>query len=383
MCQLPGVGIFGTNQAVHTLVPALRDKGFRIEAIWGRKLGEVENAAAKLNIPFFTTKIDDVVLRKDVDLIVIFTSPNLHAQISVKALRIGKHVVCDRPGGLNQTESLRMMRAAAYYPSLLAILAYSLRFLPNMSLLRKLINEKYVGNVKLCDIRILCGSLLGRNYSWQCDSNMGGGALYLLGSHVIDLLSYLGLGRVVRVNATLRTLNPVTTSIGGIREVSCDDLCVVQLHMNDGVIATLNINTNLSGYSQEVVVCGDQGHLIAHGGDLRGRTFKDEREEVLFIDVEELNAGQTGTTSSCLSKMHVKGLLRMASYLRDRFSLQQTENGQQPLDVYLEPSHFDQGLYVQSVVEALRKSNSSRQWVKVETNDEEGLDSMDSWSSYS
>ena len=43
---------------------------------------------------------------------------------------------------------------------------------------------------------------------------MGGGSLYLLGSHVIDLLSYLGLGRVVRVNATLRTLNPVTTSIG-------------------------------------------------------------------------------------------------------------------------------------------------------------------------
>ena len=36
----------------------------------------------------------------------------------------------------------------------------------------------------------------------------------MLGSHVIDLLSYLGLGRVVRVNATLRTLNPVTTSIG-------------------------------------------------------------------------------------------------------------------------------------------------------------------------
>jgi len=381
MCQLPGVGIFGTSHAVHTLVPALRDRGFRIEAIWGRKLEEVESTAAKLNIPFFTTKIDDVVLRKDVDLIVIFTSPNLHAQISVKALRIGKHVVCDRPGGLNQTESLRMVRAAAYYPSLLAILAYSLRFLPNMSLLRKLMKEKYIGNVKLCDIRILCGSLLGSNYSWQCDSNMGGGALSLLGSHVIDLLSYLGLGRVIRVNATLRTLTPVTTSIGGIREVSCDDLCVVQLHMNDGVIATLNINTNLAGYSQEVVVCGDQGHLIAHGGDLRGRTLKDQREEVLFIDVEELNTGETGTPS--LTRMHVKGLLRMASYLRDRFSLQQTESGHQPLDVYLEPSNFDQGLYVQSVIEALRKSNSSRQWVKVETNTEEGLDSMDSWFSYS
>ena len=32
-------------------------KGFRVEAIWGRKLVDVENTAAKLNIPFFTTQV--------------------------------------------------------------------------------------------------------------------------------------------------------------------------------------------------------------------------------------------------------------------------------------------------------------------------------------
>lgn len=382
MCrQLPGVAIFGTSPPVYVIVPALRDKGFRVEAIWGRKLVDVENTAAKLNIPFFTTQIDEVVLRKDVDLIIIFTSPNLHAQISVKALRIGKHVVCDRPGGLNQTEGLRMVRAAAYYPSLLAILAYSLRFLPNMALLKKLIHEQYIGQIKLCDIRILCGSLLDRNYSWQCDSTMGGGALALLGSNLIDLLSYLGLGRVVRVNATLRTLTPVTSTIGGIREVSCDDLCIGQLQLSGGVLATLNINTNLHGYTQEVVVCGSRGHLIAQGGDLRGRTAKDEREEVLYIDVEELNAEQSSSSSPCLTRMHVKGLMRLASYLRDRFSLN-SESGKAPLDIALEPAHFDQGLYVQSVIEALRKSSETRQWIKVETSEEEGADSMDSWSSF-
>jgi len=383
MCpQLPGVAIFGTSPPVFVIVPALRDKGFRVEAIWGRKLDDVEAAANKLNIPFYTTQIDEVVLRKDVDLIIIFTSPNLHAQISVKALRIGKHVVCDRPGGLNQTEGLRMVRAAAYYPSLLAILAYSLRFLPNMSLLKKLIHEKHIGQIKLCDIRILCGSLLDRNYSWQCDSTMGGGALALLGSNLIDLLSYLGLGRILRVNATLRTLTPATSSIGGIREVTCDDLCVAQLQLSCGVLATLNINTNLHGYTQEVVVCGSRGHLIAQGGDLRGRTIKEEREEVLYIDVEELNSEQSSSsTSPCLTRMHVKGLMRLASYLRDRFSLT-SDSGQPPLDISLEPAHFDQGLYVQSVIEALRKSSQTRQWEKVETSDKEGSDSMDSWSSF-
>ena len=69
--------------------------------------------------------------------------------------------------------------------------------------------------------------------------------------------------------------------------------------------------------------------------------------------------------------MHVKGLMRLASYLRDRFSLGAGvgagggQNHHQQVDPTLEPAHFDQGLYVQSVIEALRKSNETRQWVKV------------------
>ncbi len=64
----------------------------------------------------------------------------------------------------------------------------------------------------------------------------------------------------------------------------------------------------------------------------------------------------------------MKGLMRLASYLRDRFSLT-SDSGQPPLDISLEPAHFDQGLYVQSVIEALRKSSQTRQWEKVCTND--------------
>lgn len=47
-------------------------------------------------------QVDDVLLRKDVDLVFIICQPDLHAQIAVKALGIGKHVLCDRPAGLCQ-----------------------------------------------------------------------------------------------------------------------------------------------------------------------------------------------------------------------------------------------------------------------------------------
>lgn len=88
--MLPGIGVFGTGTEVKVLVPILREKGFRIMAIWGRTIKEAEDTARELRISFFTNKIDDVLLKKDVDLVFINCPPYLHSQISVKALGIGK-----------------------------------------------------------------------------------------------------------------------------------------------------------------------------------------------------------------------------------------------------------------------------------------------------
>lgn len=57
-----------------------------IEAIWGVTVDEAEAEATELNIPYATNKIDEVLLRKDVDLIVILCPPSHHVQIAVKAL---------------------------------------------------------------------------------------------------------------------------------------------------------------------------------------------------------------------------------------------------------------------------------------------------------
>lgn len=158
---LPGIGVFGTGSIVRIIIPFLREKGFRIEAIWGRTLAEVSEVATDLEIPFHTSRIDDVLLRKDVDLIFIMCSPSLHAQIAVKALGIGKHVVCDKPAGLSQSEALKMVRAAQYYPSLISIVNHSLRFLPAFVHMKKALEGGYLnGPVNVIEIRVHMGSLL-------------------------------------------------------------------------------------------------------------------------------------------------------------------------------------------------------------------------------
>jgi len=393
MSRLPGIGIFGTSSAAYLLIPVLKEKGFHVDAIWGWTNEEAQMAAGSLSIPFYTSKIDDLLLRKDVDLVIILCPPSLHSQIAVKALGIGKHVVCDKPGGLCQNESLRMVQAAQYYPSLLAVLAHGLRFLPNFMVMRRAIQDGYIGDVTLCDVRINCASLIDTAYSWSCDSTMGGGVLSLLGSHIIDLLSYLTGQRANRCHASLRTFTRTTDNIKGIRQITADDLAVIQLQMTGGAFATITINSQLAGFSQEVVVCGSNGHLAASGGDLKCRKKGSSKDEVLHIDVEDLNSdsGNRDTNQPpLLPRIYLKGLVRMVSHMKDAFNnggfgVDQKDCGQQwgndPASV---AATFDQGLYVQAVVEALRRSNSSRQWTKVVILTEQGSDTSsittDSWS---
>lgn len=103
MHTLPGIGIFGTNEIVKQIVPILREKGFTIQAIWGKNMKEAEDTARELKISFYTAKVDEILLNKNVDMIFVLCQPYLHPQISVKALGIGKHVLCERPVSVDKT----------------------------------------------------------------------------------------------------------------------------------------------------------------------------------------------------------------------------------------------------------------------------------------
>uniref|UniRef100_A0A1B6C5N4 Gfo/Idh/MocA-like oxidoreductase N-terminal domain-containing protein n=1 Tax=Clastoptera arizonana TaxID=38151 RepID=A0A1B6C5N4_9HEMI len=368
--MLPGIGVFGTGNLIKIAVPFLREKGFKIEAIWGRTLIAAEEVARDLEIPFFTNKIDDVLLRKDVDLIFIICSPNLHAQIAVKALGIGKHVLCDKPAGLCQNEALKMVRAAQYYPSLISIVNHSLRFLPAFSQMRKAIVDGFLGNegeITICDVRVQMGSLLHDNYDWLCDDTMGGGVLTLVGSHVIDLVSHLLLQKAVRVHGVVRTFTKTTEHVNGIRHISSPDFCTFQMEMKGGTLVTATLNNHVPGlFNQEVLICGKGGHLIVRGGDLYGMKTGTTKEDVIYLDVEDLQKFKSinPIVANSIPRPYMKGLFKMIGALKEAFLPVEDKRGWVKEPVALAAT-FEDGLYVQAVIDALRKSSINKEWVKV------------------
>ncbi|XP_054719442.1 glucose-fructose oxidoreductase domain-containing protein 1-like [Uloborus diversus] len=376
--MLPGVGVFGTGKIIRVLVPCLRDRGFKVEAIWGRTKEAAEALAEELQIPFFTNKVDEVLLRKDVDLVCIICPPHLHSQIAVKALGIGKHVLCDRPAGLCQSEVLKMVHAAQYYPSLISILFHSLRFLPAFAQMRKVVKDGYIGELTICDVQVQCGSLLHDRYDWTCDEMMGGGLLTNVGSHIIDIITYTTGRRALRVHGMVRTFTKTTRHVKGIRQITSDDFCTFQMELEGEACATVTLNEHLPGqFSQEVLLCGTEGHVVVRGGDLYGQKSNSSKEEVLYLDIEDLKKSSVlplnnipdnsmqNYLNALLPKPYMKGLFKMIGALKEAFASQEDLQSWVKNPVAIAAS-FEDGQYIQAVIDAVRLSSKDREWVKIE-----------------
>lgn len=190
---------------------------------------------------------------------------------------------------------------------------------------------------------------------------MGGGILALVGSHVIDLLSYLTNQRAVRVHAVVRTFTQTTKHISGIRHITSPDFCCFQMELSGGTLVTATLSNHLQGQlSQEVLICGQDGHLVVRSGDLHG--CKGQQEEVLHLDADTVQ--DSIPVPDFLPKPYIKGLQKMIGALREAFQPVEDKRGwiKEPVS---RAATFEDGLYVQAVIDALKKSNKRREWSKV------------------
>ncbi|XP_041078253.1 glucose-fructose oxidoreductase domain-containing protein 2-like [Polyodon spathula] len=366
--MLPGVGVFGTGSTARVLVPLLRAEGFSVEAVWGRTEEEARQLAEELGISFYTSQTDDVLLHQDVELVCINIPPPLTRQIAVKALGIGKNVICEKAA--TSVDAFKMVTAARYYPKLMSLMGNVLRFLPAFVRMKLLIDEGYVGDVMVCDVRVYWGSLLSNTYNWICDELMGGGGLHTMGSYIVDLLSHLTGQRAEKVHGLLKTFVKQNGAIRGIRHVTSDDFCFFQMLMSGGICSTVTLNFNMPGaFVHEVMVVGSAGRLVARGTDLYGQKNTAFQEELLLADTSRLGMDvEKGLREVPLP--YLKGMVYMVQALRQSFEEQEDRRTWEHKPVSMAAS-FEDGLYMQSVVDAIKQSSRSGEWEVVEIMTEE------------
>ncbi|XP_040289183.1 glucose-fructose oxidoreductase domain-containing protein 1 [Bufo bufo] len=362
--MLPGVGVFGTSLTSRVIIPLLKEEGFSVKALWGRTQEEAEELAQEMSVPFYTNRIDDVLLHQEVDLVFINLPPPLTKQIAVKTLGIGKNVICDRTA--TPLDAFRMMSAAHYYPKLLSIMGNVLRFLPAFVQMKQLIQEGYVGELQVCEVQVHSGSLLGKKYNWSCDDLMGGGGLHSVGSYIIDLLTFLTNQKAVKVHGFLKTFVKQTDHINGIRQITSDDFCTFQMVLEGGVCCTVTLNFNIPGeFKQDITVVGSSGRLNVTGTDLYGQRNNSSEQELLLKDSTPIsNSLLPETAFSDIPSPYLIGTIKMVQAVRQAFQDQEdrrTWDGR-PLTM---AATFDDCLHALCVVDMIKKSNQTSEWQNI------------------
>ncbi|MGB8652330.1 MAG: Gfo/Idh/MocA family oxidoreductase [Mycobacteriales bacterium] len=191
----------------------------------------------------------------DVDLVIVSTPPNSHAEWTLKALEAGKHVVVEKPFCITVEEADRQIAAAAERGLSLAVYQ-NRRWDPDYLALKQVVRSGQIGEVFHYE-SFIGGYGHPCNY-WHSDETVSGGAIYDWGSHYLDWALDLFGQEVEWVSATThkRVWHDVTNA----------DHSRVLVHFVDGVEAEFTHSDLSAALKPKFYVLGTEGGLV---GDWR------------------------------------------------------------------------------------------------------------------
>lgn len=195
-----------------------------------------------------------LIARDDIDLVVVATPNDSHAQIALAALLAGKHVVVDKPFALSLPEA-RSVVAAAERAGRLVTVFHNRRWDGDFLSVRAAIARGDIGEVVHFESHFDRFRPMVRD-RWRERATPGGGIWYDLGPHLIDQALQL-FGLPDAIEASIATLRP-----GGV----ADDWAHAILHY-PGRRVILQASMLVAGGSARFTVHGTAGSIVKQGAD--------------------------------------------------------------------------------------------------------------------
>lgn len=231
------------------VIPALQQSAHnQVVAICSRDLASARAAADSLGIERAYGNYHELLADPNIDAIYNPLPNHLHVDWSIKALEAGKHVLCEKPLGLNTADAQRLVDAARAHPQLKVMEAFMYRFHPQWQLAKKLIDEGRIGKLRNVHSNFSYNNREPGNIRNKIE--MGGGALLDIGCYSISLSRWLFGEEPDQV------LGHITPMPG--EEVDC--LTSGILEFSEGT-ATFTAATKLEP-QQFMEACGEEGSLF-------------------------------------------------------------------------------------------------------------------------
>ncbi|MEM2702908.1 MAG: Gfo/Idh/MocA family oxidoreductase [Candidatus Bathyarchaeia archaeon] len=253
-------GVIGAGGiAQRRTIPEVIEFGKKSEiiAVESRTKETAEKCAKKFNVNYWYTDVKDLLSNREVEAVYIATPNYLHYEQVIMAARARKHVLCEKPLGINVKECEDMIRECKRNNVKLGV-GFMMRFHGLHQKIKKIISDGVIGRPVLARAQLTCWypKIEG---AWRQNPKLsGGGSLIDMGSHCIDLLEALLSTKVKEVFSFQDTL---------VHKYPVEDSSVVLLRFDNGAIGVVDNYFNIPDRASRNVleIYGTRGSVLIEG----------------------------------------------------------------------------------------------------------------------
>ncbi len=194
-------GIVGPGNIAHSFVKdLLLVKGGELTAVGSRNLERAQKFATEYGAAHSFGSYEELFTSEEVDVIYIATPHTAHVELAIMAMDHGKHVLCEKPMGVN-TGEVEIMIAAAERNKVFLMEALWSRFNPSIRKVKQMIADGAIGNLGYLHADFAFYGLDRDENGRVLNPNLAGGSLLDIGIYPI-FLSYLLLGKPDNIKAS-------------------------------------------------------------------------------------------------------------------------------------------------------------------------------------
>jgi 1,5-anhydro-D-fructose reductase (1,5-anhydro-D-mannitol-forming) len=195
--------------------------------------------------------LDQALADPDVHAVYVNTPVFLHAPQTVQSLRAGKHVICEKPMAMSESEARIMLHAAEESSKLFGV-AYYRRSYPKLQRAKQLLAAGAIGKPVLAELTNHMWFDGEGSRSWLVDpAKAGGGPLFDVASHRIDVLNFL-FGQPQHVTAQLSNV---------VHHYAVEDNATVMIEYGGGVRGIVDVRWHSKVVRDECRIRGSDGEM--------------------------------------------------------------------------------------------------------------------------
>ena len=378
------VGIIGMGFIGISHIEAVRRIGFAdLIAVADSNNDLAMKRAADYCIPKCYNSIEELLSDEDITVVHNCTPNNLHLEINEKIIKAGKHVFSEKPLGRTSDESYKMIELLDANKNLAHAVNFNYRMNPLVQEMKNKVKNGEIGVPRLIHGSYLQDWLLfDTDYNWRLEPEINGPsrAIADIGSHWMDCIQTVTGGKITEVCADLLTVLPVrkkpknqvetfsvnTGSEFEEKKISTEDYGAVLFKMDNGIHGVFYVSQVSAGRK-----CGLNFEI---DGSKASLYWNQETADHMWMGFRDRDNSQVMRNPNLmtpearqytyLAAGHPEGwndALKNNIYSFYRFISEGKLIDKDACDF----ATFYDGHYIMKIVEAILKSNETKQWERV------------------